>query len=330
MKRSILSLAGLVLLALTVRAQDYSVDWFTMVGSGGTLTGDGYSLSATIGQPDAGGTLSGEDYTLEGGFWNADPGPSAPSMTIFDNTGGSENGYEGATATTWLADKFCLGAQPYSLDSVSLLLNSQDFSGAPGPPSTVQLQIFADDPAGGGPSARVGIIMNLYHMTNPITLQNGQQLVTWIPAAPFTLSADTCYWAVLSAQDGVRMAQINSATMPTGAAAAFGRTKSIGAGATWGVPDTDTNRKMLIQGTALALPTLLAITAVEPTGNDLRLAFTSAVGKNYAIQSRSDLSSDAWTTLPGPTIAGTGSTVQQTLTNALDRPRQFYRVKIVP
>jgi len=34
-------------------AQQYSIDWSTIDGGGGTSTGGDYSLSGTIGQPDA-------------------------------------------------------------------------------------------------------------------------------------------------------------------------------------------------------------------------------------------------------------------------------------
>jgi hypothetical protein len=39
-------------------AQPYSIDWFTIDGSGGTSTGGVYQVSGSIGQPDA-GTVSG-------------------------------------------------------------------------------------------------------------------------------------------------------------------------------------------------------------------------------------------------------------------------------
>lgn len=52
---------------LTARGQ-YSVNWWTVDGSGGTSTGGVYSVSGTIGQPDA-GRMSGGNFTLEGGFW---------------------------------------------------------------------------------------------------------------------------------------------------------------------------------------------------------------------------------------------------------------------
>lgn len=59
----------LALVATTSRAQNFTIDWFTIDGGGGTSTGGIYSVSGTIGQPDA-GTLSGGVYTLNGGFWN--------------------------------------------------------------------------------------------------------------------------------------------------------------------------------------------------------------------------------------------------------------------
>jgi hypothetical protein len=50
--------------------QSYSIDWFTIDGGGGTSTGALYSVSGTIGQPDAGGPLSGGNYSLTVGFWS--------------------------------------------------------------------------------------------------------------------------------------------------------------------------------------------------------------------------------------------------------------------
>jgi hypothetical protein len=51
-------------------AQSYSIDWFTIDGGGSTSTGGVYSVSGTIGQPDA-GAMSGGSYSLIGGFWGA-------------------------------------------------------------------------------------------------------------------------------------------------------------------------------------------------------------------------------------------------------------------
>ena len=85
-----------------------------------------------------------------------------------------------------------------------------------------------------------------------------------------------------------------------------------------------------IYTTAVVPPFVLRITAVEKSGNDLRLSFTSLAGTNYTIQSRADLSSGMWATLSGTTNSGTGGTVQQTLTNAFSQLQQFYRVQQVP
>jgi len=67
---------AVALIALTgsVHGQ-YSIDWYTIDGGGGTSSGGSYTLSGTIGQPDA-GTLTGGSYTLQGGFW---PGLVVPS-----------------------------------------------------------------------------------------------------------------------------------------------------------------------------------------------------------------------------------------------------------
>jgi len=69
-------------------AAQYSIDWSTIDGGGGTSTGGVYSISGTIGQPDA-GTMSGGNYTLEGGFWSviaAVQTPGAPLLSIFRTT----------------------------------------------------------------------------------------------------------------------------------------------------------------------------------------------------------------------------------------------------
>ena len=50
--------------------QSYSIDWFKISGGGGTSIGGVYSVSGTIGQPDASGAMSGGQYSLTGGFWS--------------------------------------------------------------------------------------------------------------------------------------------------------------------------------------------------------------------------------------------------------------------
>ena len=77
---------GLVLwlVPLVLSAQSYSIDWSTIDGGGGTSTGGVYSVSGTIGQPDA-GVMSGGNFSLTGGFWGivaAVQNPPAPLLTV--------------------------------------------------------------------------------------------------------------------------------------------------------------------------------------------------------------------------------------------------------
>ncbi|NIM96410.1 MAG: hypothetical protein GTO18_22145 [Anaerolineales bacterium] len=73
MKR-ILILASfmILLLALIVPAMaangEYEISQWVVSNGGGESIGGSYSLTGTIGQPDA-GSLRGGDYDLGGGFW---------------------------------------------------------------------------------------------------------------------------------------------------------------------------------------------------------------------------------------------------------------------
>ena len=46
-----------------------AIDWHTVDGGGGTSTGGGYTVSGTIGQPDAGAPMTNGQYSVTGGFW---------------------------------------------------------------------------------------------------------------------------------------------------------------------------------------------------------------------------------------------------------------------
>ena len=66
--------------------QSYSIDWHTLDGGGGTSTGGVYSVSGTIGQPDAGAQpMTGGNFSLTGGFWSllsVVQTPGAPTLSI--------------------------------------------------------------------------------------------------------------------------------------------------------------------------------------------------------------------------------------------------------
>jgi hypothetical protein len=72
-------------LAAGAAAQSYAITWSTIDGGGGTSTGGVYSVSGTIGQPDAGATMTNGQYSVTGGFWalpTAVQTPNAPTLTI--------------------------------------------------------------------------------------------------------------------------------------------------------------------------------------------------------------------------------------------------------
>jgi hypothetical protein len=75
---------ALVVSATRAEAQSYSIPWYKVTGGGGTSSNGLYTVSGTIGQPDA-GAMSGGNYSLTGGFWAlyAVQTPGAPLLTIF-------------------------------------------------------------------------------------------------------------------------------------------------------------------------------------------------------------------------------------------------------
>jgi hypothetical protein len=79
MKKPIFLLFGLLIPTLGL-AQPYTIDWYQVAGGGGTSTGGTYSVTGTIGQPDAGTALSGDYFTLIGGFWSL--------VSVVQTTGG--------------------------------------------------------------------------------------------------------------------------------------------------------------------------------------------------------------------------------------------------
>jgi hypothetical protein len=111
--------------ALVAQAQ-YSIDWYTIDGGGGTSTGGVYSISGTIGQPDA-GRLSGGIYTLEGGFWNivALQTPGAPRLTVI-RTGASVvvSWPEAGAANFRLNFSPALGTTPWQPDPSLTITNN--------------------------------------------------------------------------------------------------------------------------------------------------------------------------------------------------------------
>jgi hypothetical protein len=90
MNTKILCWSGVAILfatagGLSTSAQNYSIDWYKISGGGGTSANGQYSLSGTIGQPDASGAMTGGRYSVTGGFWSlisVVQTPGAPNLAI--------------------------------------------------------------------------------------------------------------------------------------------------------------------------------------------------------------------------------------------------------
>jgi len=83
--KNLMLILSLLLLPGIGLAQSYSIDWYKVAGGGGTSTNGQYSLSGTIGQPDASGAMTGGNYSLTGGFWaliNVVQTPGAPTLYV--------------------------------------------------------------------------------------------------------------------------------------------------------------------------------------------------------------------------------------------------------
>ena len=82
---SILAALGVTGFIAVVGAQSFSIDWYTIDGGGGTSTGSVYTVTGTIGQPDASPAMSGGNFAVVGGFWSyaaAVQTPGSPFLTV--------------------------------------------------------------------------------------------------------------------------------------------------------------------------------------------------------------------------------------------------------
>jgi hypothetical protein len=83
----------------------YAIDWHTIDGGGGTSTNGQYSVSGTIGQPDAGGRMTDGQYAVTGGFWALPQGvqtEGAPTLTIAKDAPGFANISWTPASTNWV------------------------------------------------------------------------------------------------------------------------------------------------------------------------------------------------------------------------------------
>lgn len=75
---ALFSLAGLA----RGQIDEYTLNWWTVDGGGGSSNGNGYTLNGTLGQPDADTVATGGGYTLAGGFWHGG-GAALAQMKVY-------------------------------------------------------------------------------------------------------------------------------------------------------------------------------------------------------------------------------------------------------
>jgi len=114
MFRSTVWVLLLVMLAVSAAGGQYELSWYTIDGGGGRSNGGDFTLTGTIGQPDAAWSRGG-DYELLGGFW-----PGGPFCIVeFDDFA--------RFAGHWLDElcneenNWCDGADLNQLDGVNLI-----------------------------------------------------------------------------------------------------------------------------------------------------------------------------------------------------------------
>jgi hypothetical protein len=70
--RSVILIILFVILGISSANGQYELNWYTIDGGGGRSSGGPYTLTGTIGQPDAAYSRGG-NYELLGGFWPGGP-----------------------------------------------------------------------------------------------------------------------------------------------------------------------------------------------------------------------------------------------------------------
>jgi hypothetical protein len=90
------------MLAPAAMAQDFSINWYTIDGGGGTSSGGDFVLSGTIGQHDAGGPMTGGDFSVTGGFWVGAGASTNPCGCAADYN--QDGGVDGADVSAFFAD----------------------------------------------------------------------------------------------------------------------------------------------------------------------------------------------------------------------------------
>ena len=84
----------------------FTVDWWTVDGGGGASSGADFTVTSTIGQPDA-GVSTGGTWTLSGGFWAGGAVSVPPCPEDLDGSGAVDFGDVLAVLSTFGACPGC-------------------------------------------------------------------------------------------------------------------------------------------------------------------------------------------------------------------------------
>jgi hypothetical protein len=112
----------------------------------------------------------------------------------------------------------------------------------------------------------------------------------------------------------------------------FGTSASSGDADDSADPDGDgwNNAREFIAGTdPNDRASLLRMSQIQASGNDMRLGFPTVSGKTYRLERSDNLQEGSWTTVEDD-IAGTGSEIQVTDPGGAAQTKRFYRIVVLP
>jgi hypothetical protein len=117
-----------------LQAQNYSIDWYTIGGGGGSSAGTNggttYSVTGTIGQTGTAG-MSGGSYTVTGGFWSVIASvqtPGAPLLSITRSGNQAVISWSASATGFVLQQTSNLATTPWGASSAPLTTNGATIS----------------------------------------------------------------------------------------------------------------------------------------------------------------------------------------------------------
>lgn len=111
--RWFLALLVFATLPSIVFGQSFAISNSVIAGGGGASTNASYSVTGTIGQPDAGARMIGGSFAVEGGFWSAAIAVQTPGAPFLSVTRSGAN-----LIITWPS----AGSASYNLEQTSTVV----------------------------------------------------------------------------------------------------------------------------------------------------------------------------------------------------------------